>query len=442
MKPSAENGQRKELYDAEIRAKMYEQMKHRAFMRKLLKNVFEVAILLGTLASAGYLYKMWDSHLEHKRVLAEEARAAEDARRAEELRLREEAKAAETARREAEMERARAEREKAAQEKKLVQQERESVREAYKIFTYALRENEFDMFGKSVTNNLEGSGAELCYLLPADGKELPLYWVRFPSGGAPDVRKISASGDSVPMEYGLFAARLANLSYLVAKDGKVYFRSTRRKPLWGRLGKAKGGNPADAFFAGLGETVSLLNPEYDDLVFDIVFADKKSGKQIVCESLEFGCEYSPENVRAAVEKAYPPKNLGFYSIGEEKRSPFKRTVKIYNGSMIMRGLGDITYVPRHPPTSRTTRVSYGNLPGWSTVHRARTVSESDAARWSSLYQQALREEAEEKAYYENRRKEREAKINSRIAQAERSYGERIDRILDEGELMFHAKRKK
>lgn len=430
------------LYDAETRVKMYEQMKHRMWRRKLLKNIFEVAVLLALLCSFWFIYKGVDAHLEHKRALAAAERAAEEAREAERERKqaeeREKIRAEQEARRAAE----KAEREAAVAERARQEKEKAETVEAYKVFIHALRENEFDIFGKSVTNTLAEVGGELCYFLPLEKRQITLYWATYSTNAAPQVVKIDENGNREPIDFDTFSKRIASLDYLVAKDGKTYYHPRRKKPLWGSLSKTEACDPSDKFFAGLNKSLENLRPSFDDLVYDIVFIPAgMPNKRIICETLEFGCKYSLDSVRDAVEKEFPPKS---YSGEMMKIKKFKRTVKLWNGSMIKHGIDGITYVPRHNPSQRDYYNSHPvhSLAGFNTVYRRTARRLDDSQRWAELYSQAQREDSEEEAYYARARSDYESRRKKGMDAALTQYEERINGIIQKGELYYHAKKRK
>lgn len=430
------------LYDAEARVKMYEQMKHRMWRRKLLKNIFEVCVLLGLLCSFWFIYKGVDAHLQHKRELAAAERAAEEAREAERERRqaeeREKIRAEQEARRAAE----KAARDAAVAERERLAKEKTETIEAYKVFIHALRENEFDIFGKSVTNTLAETGGELCYFLPLEERNITLYWATYATNAAPQVVKIDEYGNREPIDFDTFSKRIAPLDYLVAKEGKTYYHPRRKKPLWGTLSKTEPCDPSDKFFAGLAKSLAdNLRPSFDDLVYDIVFIPAgMPNKRIVCETLEFGCKYSLDNMREAIEKEFPPKSYGGETMKIKK---FKRTVKFWNGSMIKHGIDGITYVPRHDPSARGyVHSSIHSLSGYNTVYRRTARRLDDSQRWAELYSQAQREESEEAAYYARERSEYEARRKKGKDAALTQYEERINGIIQKGELYYHAKKRK
>jgi len=427
------------LYDPEKRVEMYERMKHRMFMQKLLRNGFEVLVLFGLLFSLWYLYKVFDSHLTHKRELAAQELTAELAAEEAREKARLEELAQENARREAERQAAEKERRLAEEERQRQNRLRSETKDTYNLFLYALRENEFDIFGGNVTNSLLDAGGELCYLLPADDASLPLYWVTCCAGSAPLAFKIESSGERQEVDFDTFQRRIAALDYLVAKDGVTYYHPHRKKPTWGSLGKTKPSAPSDAFFGGLSGVLKVLKPSYDDLMFDIVFVSKSPARTIICETLDFGCEYSLENVRAAIDEAFPSKG---YKGGDLKLKKYKRTVKFWNGSYIKQGIDGITYVPRTQPSQSLSGASWTSLAGYRTIYRRRAATENSRANWSALYQKVLQEDAAEERYYETQRKQHQAMMDKGKSEAENAHSAKIEKILSGGELYYHAKKRR
>ena len=87
---------------------------------------------------------------------------------------------------------------------------------------------------------------------------------------------------------------------------------------------------------------------YEELTFDIFFTPMGK-KKIFVENLPYGCTWSLQNVRDAVDKATPSGGSGSFVSGKSSKKKVKRTVKIYPGGMIKQGMDGITYVPINPP---------------------------------------------------------------------------------------------
>ncbi len=434
----------KKLYDSEIRVKTYEQMKHRMFLRKFLKNAFDVAVLLGLLSSLWFVYKAIDRHLDHRRELAEAERAAEAKQEAERAERAQKERERLQSEREAENERQRLERERKAAEEEAARKDKEQAAALYLTFLYAVRENDFDMFNVNVTNKLAETGGELCYLLPLDkNPRPPLYWVKHVPGEVVKAVKIEDGGKRSEIDYSEFAARIDGFDYMVAKEGMVYYHARRKNPRWGMIDKDKPVDPSEMFFSGLSGALELIKPVYDELVFDIIFYPSENPQnKIVCETLEFGEKTSPVAIRSALENVYPPRA----SDGETfKFKKFRRTLKFWNGSHVKRGVDGITYVPRMRPATRygTYSASSLTMPGYRPIYRsrARRLDDNDE-NWTTLCNLTKQEEQAEVRYYEGKRNEYEQNKRNNKDKATQRYVERLDRILKNGKLYFHARKRK
>lgn len=434
----------KKLYDPEIRVKTYEQMKHRMFMRKFLKNAFDVAVLLGLLSSLWFVYKAVDRHLDHRRELAEAERAAAAKQEAERIERERKERERQKAEREAENERRRLERERKVAEEEAARKEKEQAKALYRTFLYAVRENDFDMFNANVTNKLAEAGGELCYLLPLDtNPRPPLYWVTHVPGEAVKAIKIEDGGKRTEINYDEFAARIDGLDYMVAKEGMAYYHARRTNPRWGMIEKGKPVDPSEMFFAGLYPVLDCIKPVYDELVFDVIFYPSGNpNNKIICETLEFGDTTSPAAIRSAVEKAFPPRAEDGAALKVKK---FHRTVKFWNGSHVKRGIDGITYVPRIRPPTRYHSYHSSDLtiPGHRPIYRSRTIRlDDDNGNWETFRSLASQEEQAEAKYYEAKRSEYEQEKRNNKGKAATRYVERIDGILKNGKLYFHARKRK
>ena len=63
------------------------------------------------------------------------------------------------------------------------------------------------------------------------------------------VFRLDESGQKEEIGCDVFEARIKEQEYLVAKEGNVYFRSVRKTPGTGVLGKTEDADPAEAFSA-------------------------------------------------------------------------------------------------------------------------------------------------------------------------------------------------
>lgn len=435
------------IHAAEERARLYEDMKSKMARRKTLKNLFDILVLLALLAAIVGGYITWSDHKAKVEAEKTRLRMEEEAEnvRLDTERQRLEAERQERLRKEREAYEQRKREERLAEE--AAKRERRDNAERYQMFKLALKENEFDLFTKSVTNDLQTTGGELCYLLATQKFPAPFHWVVYSTNGGVNVFRLEESGNKEEIGMDMFRSMLAGTEYIVAKDNKVYFRSSRKKPGIGKLDKSQAGDPAAVFWGQMTETMKWLRPTYDELTFDIFFTPKDDPKKkIKVENVLFGCEYSLQNVYDAIENAYPF-NASNDSSGRSGRR-FKRTVKLWNGLTIRKGTDGITYVPMSPPPQRPsytkTSTSYGSLSGYRTIYtsRVRSYANDSGPTWQTLYERALQEDAEERAFYENRRNgDREARASA-ISNAERKWRDKIETIFREGSLSFGIRKAK
>ena len=437
---------RRKISMTEERLKMYEDLKHKAWRRKFLTNLFSVIVLLALPIVGWFIYSEWVAHtkmIEHEAEL----KAAEERARAEreeiERRERDEKERQEReARRAEELAAQQHARELAQEEQARLENQRKVMAEQYRVFSVALSENEFDMFNKNVTNGLEKVGGELCYCFPSDGSTIPFYWVTYSTNGVDSIREIMPSGAAVSIDLALLESKMNNQDYVVARESKVYFHSRKKNNRMGVLPKDRQFDPAEVFFGKMSGTLERLKASYDELTFDIVFVPARTKKQIVCENVEFGCSYSIDNVREALGKAFPPSRTLVSSSSNIKK--FNRTVKLWNGSDIKTGLDGITYVPRTCPSTRDRPSnSYYDINGrviWR--RRSQGVNYKSYDRWNALYNQAIQEDRAEAEYYENERRRRNNVVaNSRLSD-EREWISKIDKIFSEGTLYYRIKKAK
>ena len=440
---------------AEERVKLFEEMRRKEARQKMVRNFVESATLLLAFAVLVGLVLWWQSH--RNKVAAESARIEAEVE-ADRIRLKEERdrlarEQREKDRLEREAERAReAERRKKEQEEvaRRRQEEREAMeraekeirdnKERYNLYVMALKENDFDIFVKSVTNDMDKVGGELCYLLPSTAAQMPLFHVTYETNGVKRVFKLYEDGKRDEVEFGAFQERIKDVEYLVAKSGTVYFKSTRKNPAVGLLPMANESDPAETFFGSLAPVLNVLKPTYDELTFDVFFTPNGSDKQIFIENLPFGCAWSHRNVREAIEKNTPRGNGNSYSSGSRVKK-FKRTVKIWNGAMVMQGIDGITYVPSSPPPERYREKHASGLP--NVIYRSRTVRyDNNYERWQILYNKAQQEEAEEAAYYERLRQKRADRRASAQAASEQRWQKKVDNILSNGVLSYKIRKAK
>lgn len=437
-------------YLAEENLKMYEELKHKAWRRKFLGNVFSVIVLLAIPIVGWFVYSEWTEHA--KRVAYEEEQRAAEEEKAEQERRARAAQEAEERRVQREKERqdreARIAEERAAQERLREQErtrleterarletERKLMVEQYRAFSAALSENEFDLFNKNVTNGLEEISGELCYCFPTKTHDMPFYWVKYSTNGVDSVKEIRADGRTVDTDYSLLQAKIGNQDYIVARDDKVFFHSRNKNSRMGVLPKGNAIDPCEVFFGDMGGTIERLKAKYDELTFDIVFIPAGAKKEIYCENVEFGCRYSIDNVREALEKAFPPSRTFVGSTSKAKK--FNRTVKFWNGANIKKGMYGITYVPREPPSYRPGGRWVNNNHTWRS-----TQGDGEYSKWQALYNQAIREEQEEAKYYEDQRRRQKDRIANARSADEKAWISKIDKIFSEGTLYYRIKKAK
>ena len=441
---------------AEERVALYEAGRRKEARQKMVRNFMESVMLLLALCTLVGLALWWQSH--KNKVAAEAARIEAEAE-AERMRLKEERdrqdrEHREKDRLEREAERAReAERRKKEQEaqSRRLAEEREAReraekeirenKERYHLYVMALKENDFDMFVKSVTNDMDKVGGELCYLLPSATPQMFLFHVAYETNGVKRVFKLYEDGKKDEVEFEAFQETIKEVEYLVAKSGTVYFRSTRKNPAIGLLPMANESDPAEAFFGSLSPVLKFLKPTYDELTFDVFFTPNGSGKKIFVENLPFGCSWSRRNVREAIEKNNPMDNGNSYGSGSRAKK-FKRTVKIWNGAAIKQGIDGITYVPSTPPPERYRETYTSDLP--NVIYRSRRTVRYDNSRerWQTLYNRAQPEEAEEAAYYEQLRQKSADRRASAQAAGEQRWQKKVDGILSNGVLSYKIRKAK
>lgn len=445
---------------AEERVALYEEGRRKEARQKMVRNFVESVTLLLALCTLVGLALWWQSH--KNKVAAEAARIeaeinAENLRQAQERdRLAREKREKDRLEREAERaredERRKKEQEEMARRRHEEREARERAekeirdsKERYHLYVMALKENDFDMFVKSVTNDMDKVGGELCYLLPSATPQMPLFHVAYETNGVKRVFKLYEDGKKDEVEFDAFQETIKDVEYLVAKSGTVYFRSMRKNPATGLLPMASESDPAETFFGSLSPVLKLLKPTYDELTFDVFFMPNGSGKKIFVENLPFGCSWSRQNVREAIEKNTPMSNGNSYSSGTRDKK-FKRTVKIWNGTVIKQGVDGITYVPSSPPPERWNTY-HSNLPG--VIYRSRTYHsrttvryDNSYERWQTLYNRAQQEEAEEAAYYEQLRQKRADHRASAQAEGEQRWQKKVDGILSNGVLLYKIRKAK
>lgn len=134
------------------------------------------------------------------------------------------------------------------------------------------------------------------------------------------------------------------------------------------------------------------------LRFEVTFAFDEKSEPIKVAEVRFGksvpyeaFEKVAESLAREIRRKSVPKNL--------KMKKFRRTVVLYDGGLISRGVGGITKVPRKRPN-------------------ARGESSRD---WGRLYNEALRQESEAQRYAAEAlraRKEWNEKVNGPVTESE------------------------
>ena len=440
---------------AEERVKMFEEMRRKEARLKMARNFVESVMLLMALGVVVGLALWWQSH--KNKVAAEAARIEAEAE-ANSMKMQQERdrlarEKREKDRMEREAARAREEELRKREQEELARRQREEReakeraerevrdnRERYHLYSLAFKENKFDLFTRAVTNGMDISGGELCYLFPSATSPAPFYHVVYGTGGMRRVSRIEGNGKREDVGSEALDEKIGGLEYLVVKGDKVFFKSLRKTPPDGILNIAVESDPAETFFGALASTLKELKPTYDELTFDIFFTPKGSSKRIFVENLPFGCAWSRQNAREAIEKEVSLGNGGS-RIASTSKKRFKRTVKLWEGSQIKRGVDGITYVPRYPPHERVRTTYKSNLP--NVIYRNTTQTYyNDTARWQVLYNQAVSEDAKEAAYYERRRQTGERNRAAAQYAADEEWNKKVDKMFRDGTLSYHIRKAK
>lgn len=411
------------LSSAEERLKMYDDMKRKMARGRLVRKFVEFTMLMVFLVVIVGLVFWWQ---DHKSKLAAEAERIEAERAANEIKLAEERdrllrekrekdrleREAARARENEEKERKRAEAERAKNELRANQ-------DKYNMSWLALKDNAFDMFTKAATNGIDTAGGELCYLIPATGATVPLYLVDYAADGSRRVFRLQKSGAKDEMSADSFDDLIKDREYLVTRGSTVYFNSTRKPPETGLLSKDRECDPAEVFFGTLSQLMRELKPSYNELTFDIFITPKGSPEKIFVENVPFGCHWNRQKVREAIEKNMT-KIFATSTTFVARRARFKRTAKLWNGSIIKHGIDGITYVPRTPPSDKGASIK----------------------QWQALYNRAMQEEADETAFHSRQVAEFERRRNSSMAEDEKKWYEDIEAVLRDGSISYKIRKAK
>ena len=444
---------------AEDHLRFFEGLKDQERRRKQIDKITNtVVILLLVVGIFGSVF--WMRHRKEMRHQAELARQAEqirlDAQRAEQERE-------ERARREAEEKERREKRlvEEKERQKKLEAEERErrerrlaeeekaraeriakenavlAEKALYKEAVALFRNGEFafaDALPKDKTLG-KCEGEFFCIRPFLENGEIIVF--KSTEQGIASVCRLSESGVRTPLENDGFLTSLDGKDSLIATDGKVYFRSKRKKPHVGQIKKDAVVDLVGEFFGDVADEARLLGIVPDNLSFEIVFIPQGSKNVIISEVVEAGVAYSLEKVRDAVEEAFPMKAKKASS-GSRNGKRFKRTVVLWDGAVIKKGIDGVTFVPRVAPSAASAASRYSSRRGTDWYYYDNDYAKASAkaghtrAHWQALYDEAVRQEEQE-------REHNERMAQARAGKDEREYARRIDRIIDDGALYFRAK---
>ena len=455
---------KRRIFMAEEHARFFEELKNIEHRRKMMGKLSSI-IMLSALVLA-ILVTFLIVHIRHEKTRqAELAYMAEktrlEAERAEQERLERikyeaEQKAARE-RREAE-EKANAERREAYQRARMEALEAEKARQKaervkaenelleakvlYKKTIALFQDAPFDFVKALPEKKQPGAcNGEFYYLLPfLENGEIVV--CNSLTNGIASVYRLNAEGAKTPFDAGTFLASLEGKDYLVADESHVYFHSKRKKPHIGQISKREVVELSKEFFGDLYPEVSRIDLDPNGLLFEIVFIPNNSKQVIVSETVEYGAKYTLDKVREAVEEAFP---MAATTGVKTKKQRFKRTVVIWDGAHIKRGVDGITYVPRVAPVGNYAGTTVLRGRGWDrsrewknyekSVRRAEHTRE----QWQALYDEAIRQDNAERQFYANHAATQRERAQAALTQAEREYSARIDSIMRAGTLYFRAK---
>lgn len=240
--------------------------------------------------------------------------------------------------------------------------------------------------------------------------------------GIESVCRVDESGRRTALDADTFLSSLEGKDYLVAYNEKVYFQSKRKKPRIVQISKTEVVDIVKVFFGDIAKEVKSFDLDPDRLRFEIVFVPSGGKNIVVVDTIEYGAQYSLSKVMEAIEDAFPMKS-GSYS--SASRSRYKRTVVFWEGAHIKKGIDGVTYVPKFP-LNRT----------W--VNHIKSL-DNTREHWSSLAEEARRQEEAEKRFYEQQKLARRKRDQSAMSKAEREYAAKIDGIYKSGALYIRAK---
>ena len=396
-------------------------------------------VALVVIAGAGWWFWNWQQvkreNARQAAAVAAQRLAEAEQRKAEERAKREAEREAERARRaaeQAEQQRKTAERRAEKERKRAEEEAARAAREAARTAGRKLFDATEEAFAAGAFHFISALPASktpgaregtFYYILPRPETARRSFVVcESSASGTVTCSRLFENGDREPYgDSGDFLKNVDGQDYLMlAPDKNLYFHSRRRKDHVGEISKSQIESVVEAFFGGIAKDVMCFIPDFQDLTFEIVFVPRTSGPKakpnpIIVETVGYGMPYSIGKVRDAIQDAFPDKGT---SAKKSKRKRSKRTVVFWDGAVIKRGIDGVTYVPRSCPGS-------GYYSGQSLSVRTRD-------QWSSLYDEAIRQEelerqADELAAYEDAQKNADA------------YSRRLDRIFDEGTLFFRAR---
>jgi len=445
---------KKAIYMAEEHARFYEEMKAKETRRKTFDKIGGLLGLLILVGGAWAGYVFWTRHQERQVQvrLAQEAENVRLERERSEENARQEAARKEREQKDRER---RAAEEAAKRKQEAEQREREvaetrQFKELYWQAATLFADADLDLISALGTNALPGQvDGRFFYLVPSMEEDRERIVVcESTAQGVTNLFWLGKSADRERIaDVPEFLERADKTDYLLAHGGKVYFHSKRQKPHIGEIDKEKPEDLTCAFLGKIADKAKSLDCDFDNLSFEIVFVSEKPRKVIVADDVAYGCPYSLERVRDAVEEAFPFRSYSRKSSSSKKK--FKRTVVFWDGALIKRGIDGITYVPRTPPPA-----AYGDgnvrtyVDGWyvdrtyyNYQKRIRRAAQT-RDHWQSLYDEATKQDAEEQAFYQKCREEASAQATSASAAAAEAYAEKINGIIKNGTLYFRAKFKK
>lgn len=453
VEPTLDPAKERKLSMIEDRAKFYQDMRNAEGRRKALQRLTSVAIVLGLTIVVIFTYVYLgrrqeeaervqitlEKEREQLRVEQERADLALRAKRAEN-------EAAERKRRLAEQAAAR---EKSEQERLQRENSVRESRELYREILSCCESGRFQFIGACPSNALPGRMEGTCFFLrPFEDETKTAFTVLTRTNGVCSAFRLYEKGDRTTVDAVAFLNQLGTREYLMVTKDAVYFSSSRKKPHVAQLPKGKTVDLRDELFGTLAPEIKRFDLDFEDVQFEIVFVPDESKKIIITDVIPYGGTYRLERVREAVEEAFPP-SAGRGGVSG-KYQKYKRTVILWDGAHIKKGVDGVTYVPRVAPLA--THYGYADAggvrvygSGWDNDRYLRTRDKRLArsahtqALWQSLYDEAIRQDKEESEFYSKAAAER-AKSNALRDEGSRAkYKQRIDSILERGRLFWRVR---